>query len=79
MSKFCKFDTIDQPRPAPTLFRRATRALTAFLDVLESIVERRRARAALRAFDDRMLRDIGICRNEVEHLLRDGKRWWERD
>jgi uncharacterized protein YjiS (DUF1127 family) len=79
MSKYIKPDTFDQLHPTPSVWRRVLRGLAALRTRVRAIVERRRERAALRAFDDRMLRDIGVARWEVEHVLRDGKRPEQRD
>jgi uncharacterized protein YjiS (DUF1127 family) len=49
-------------------------ALTGLWSVLERARERRRASAALRSFDDRMLRDIGVSRWEIEYMVRHGRR-----
>ena len=34
-----------------------------------------RAAARLAAMDDRMLKDIGISRGEIEYVVRHGRRW----
>ena len=35
----------------------------------------KRSRAALRALDDRILKDIGIGRHEIDHVACHGRRW----
>ena len=35
----------------------------------------KRSRAALRALDDRILKDIGIGRHEIDHVVCRGRRW----
>ena len=35
----------------------------------------KRSRAALRALDDRILKDIGIGRHEIDHVVCHGRRW----
>jgi uncharacterized protein YjiS (DUF1127 family) len=47
-------------------------ALSGAWAALSRMSARRRARAALSEFDDRMLRDIGITRMEIEHMVRYG-------
>jgi uncharacterized protein YjiS (DUF1127 family) len=47
--------------------------VVAFWLHLRRLQEARRARAALHSFDDRMLRDIGIQRGEIDLLLRHGR------
>ncbi len=47
-------------------------ALAGIWAHLNRVTARRRARAALSEFDDRMLRDIGITRMEIEHMVRYG-------
>jgi uncharacterized protein YjiS (DUF1127 family) len=44
----------------------------ALLSKLRQVRERRRAIAELQNLDDRSLRDIGICRGEIENLIRRG-------
>jgi uncharacterized protein YjiS (DUF1127 family) len=48
--------------------------LAGFWTQLQRVSARRRARAQLVEFDDRMLRDIGITRMEIEHMVRYGHR-----
>lgn len=79
MSKYIKPDAFDQLHSTPSIWRRVWQGLAALRAWARAIVARRRERAALRAFDDRMLRDIGVTRWEVEHVLRDGKHPEQRD
>lgn len=67
---FGQFETprIDSVRPGASIVS----TLTAIWALLSRISARRRARAALSEFDDRMLRDIGITRMEIEHMVRYG-------
>ena len=48
------------------------RIASAWWSSLRQAVERRRAVAELRALDDRALRDIGIYRCNIEHVVRHG-------
>jgi uncharacterized protein YjiS (DUF1127 family) len=47
-------------------FRRADRRLVPLVDLVLAWVERSRQRAALQRLDDRMLRDVGLSRAQVE-------------
>jgi hypothetical protein len=47
-------------------------ALAGLGAIFPRVPARGRARAALSEFDDRMLRDIGITRMEIEHMVRYG-------
>jgi uncharacterized protein YjiS (DUF1127 family) len=38
--------------------------------ILQAALARRRARRALHQLDDRMLKDIGIARSDIDHILR---------
>jgi uncharacterized protein YjiS (DUF1127 family) len=68
-----------QPEPARTA--RAdwcasfSAAATALLSKMRIIRARRRATVELESFDDRTLRDIGICRGDIEAVVRQGSRW----
>ena len=45
-------------------------AIHRFLDLVEAWCERDRQRRALALLDDRQLRDVGLCRADVERVSR---------
>jgi uncharacterized protein YjiS (DUF1127 family) len=53
--------------------RALSRATARLVDDLAARRERRRAVLALHRLDDRMLRDIGISRGEIESVVRHGR------
>ena len=57
-------------------FRSLDRGLGRVFDTILSWSERSRQRRALMTLDDRMLRDIGLTRGQVE--VEGGKPFWER-
>lgn len=68
--------------PQIEFFRDAPARTSIFSRLWTSLLrarEQRRARAALRSFDDRMLRDIGISRSEIEQIVRYGEGWGRGD
>ena len=46
------------------------RWIITVIRALAAIAERRRQRRALARLDDRLLRDIGITRNDVKHEIK---------
>jgi uncharacterized protein YjiS (DUF1127 family) len=68
-----------QPEPARTAradwgasFRAAATALLSKMRISRA---RRRATVELESIDDRTLRDIGICRGDIEAVIGQGSRW----
>jgi uncharacterized protein YjiS (DUF1127 family) len=51
------------------------RVVAALWSWMLSAHKRRQAIRELRAFDDRMLRDIGVTRSEIEHVVQYGRHW----
>ncbi len=55
-----------------------SRSLSALVELWARVVRLRnasRAAAQLAAMNDHMLKDIGISRAEIEHVVRYGRRW----
>ena len=60
-----------RPRAAAML----ARAVAALWAWLASARKRRQAVKALQSCDDRMLKDIGLNRSEIEHAVQYGRYW----
>jgi uncharacterized protein YjiS (DUF1127 family) len=57
-------------RPGPGWTERFSETLSRLASALKTELRARRAAAELAAMDDHMLRDIGISRSEIEHMVR---------
>jgi uncharacterized protein YjiS (DUF1127 family) len=62
------------PERSPSWAVRLTAAVVRFWTGLRERYDARRAREALTALDDRVLRDMGISRIEIDYVVRHGRR-----
>ena len=69
MSSYCQDSVVSPSRRGVSPTFPLSSGLVRLFESIERMIQRHRERSALSAMDDRLLRDIGVTRADVDHEI----------